>query len=356
MNRLGAEKIIYHAERLADIKRTGDAYPVHMAIGLTDYCNHKCIFCNSEFATADTSRVHTIDREVLVSFLRDAQKFGLRAVTICGSGEPLIYPEIEQILYDIHNIGLDIGIFTNGAMLTERVRKAILETCTFVRCSINASNSREHETVHRVHGQFEKIVDNVRCLVNEKKKIGNVLPTIGAQFVFYEENYHSIVEAAKLWRNVGIDYFEVKPLIEGEGSSVGTKVFSASDKEEVRKQMRLAEELETSSFQVYTKYGQYLNTISEEKRAYRTCYGHALSANLWSDGNVFICPNHESDKDIIGNIYENSFEEIWHGEKRKKRIQEIDVNKCPRGCRCNPLNEVVWDYLHPDKLVHPNFI
>jgi len=47
MERLGSEKIIYNAERLVDIKEKGDTYPVHMAIGLTDYCNHKCIFCDT---------------------------------------------------------------------------------------------------------------------------------------------------------------------------------------------------------------------------------------------------------------------------------------------------------------------
>jgi radical SAM protein with 4Fe4S-binding SPASM domain len=356
MERLGAEKVIYNADRLVDIKNTGDAYPVHMVVGLTDYCNHSCIFCNTEFATADSTRVHTIDRKVLIRFLKEAQSVGLKAVTLVGSGEPLIHPEIEQVLYDIHDIGLEIGIFTNGARLTENVRKAVLDTCTFVRCSINASNSQEHETVHRVKNQFENIVNNVQALVNERQKTGRKLPTIGTQFVFYEENYRSIVEATKLWKRIGADYFEVKPLIEGEGSSVGTKVFAASDNEAVMEQMKLAKELADESFQVYAKYGQYLKTISANKRKYSVCYGHALDPNLWSDGNMYICSNHEHEEDIIGNIYENSFDEIWHGEKRKKRIQQINVSQCPRGCRCDLLNEVIWDYLHPDILVHPNFI
>ena len=256
----------------------------------------------------------------------------------------------------VYNIGLDIGIFTNGSRLTEKIRKAILDTCTFVRCSINASNSKEHETVHQVKNEFEQIVNDVRILVEEKKKRGTQLPTIGTQFVFYEENYQSIEAAAKLWTEVGVDYFEVKPLIEGEGSSVGTKVFSAQDREGVKEWMRLAKKLETPFFHVYTKYEQYLNTLSEESRKYRICYGHALDPSLWSDGNLYLCSNHEHEEDIIGNIYENSFMEIWKGDKRKERIQKIKVDECPRGCRCDALNEIIWDYLHPDIQIHPNFI
>lgn len=356
MNRLSADKIICHADRLMDIKKKGDAYPVHMVVGVTDYCCHRCIFCNSDFATADKSRVNTMDKEVLLKFLQEAKQEGLKAVTICGSGEPLIHPQIEEILYAIHDIGLEIGIFTNAAPMKENIRKAILKTCTFVRCSVNASNSEEHEIVHQVKNDFTRVVDNIRNLVKEKRALGQQLPTIGTQFVFYEDNYRSMIAATKLWKEVGVDYFEIKPLIEGEGSAVGSTVFAAKDKVEVKELMALAKLEETEEYQVYTKYNQYLNTLSEEPRNYRMCYGHALDPNLWSDGNMFICSNQEHEKDIIGNIYKESFLEIWHGEKRKERIRQIRVDECPRGCRCDHINEKIWDFLCPDKLAHPNFI
>lgn len=356
MSRLGAEKIIYHADRLLDIKEKRDAYPVHMVVGLTDYCCHKCIFCNSEFVTADTARIDTIDAKVLLKFLEEAKEAGLKAITLCGSGEPLLHPQIEEILYSVHAMGLDIGIFTNASRMTENIRKAMLETCTFVRCSVTASNSVEHEIVHQVKNDFDNVVGNIRALVKGKKELGQKFPTIGTQFVFYDQNYKSIEAATKLWKEVGVDYFEIKPLIDGDGSSVGVKVFSATDKEGVRHQMELAKKLETDEYQVYTKYNQYEKTLAEKSRTYKMCYGHALDPNLWSDGNMYICSNHEQEKDIIGSIYESSFMEIWHGEKRKQRIQQIRVEECPGGCRCDPINEVIWDYLYPDQEVHPNFI
>lgn len=356
MDRLGAEKAICHAERLIDIKEKGDTYPVHMAIGITDYCCHKCIFCNTEFATADASRVHSIDAKVLIKFLMEAKEAGLKAVTICGSGEPLIHPHIEEILYGIHEIGLEIGIFTNASHMPQNVKKAILETCTFVRCSVNASNTEEHETVHQVPDDFDNVVGNIRELVRQKRELGQEFPTIGTQFVFYDKNYMSIERAAKLWKEVGVDYFAVKPLIEGEGSSVGVKVFSAQDTEVVKQQMELAKACESESYEVHTKYTQYQKTLAEAPKKYRLCYGQAMNTNLWADGSMFICQNQEHDKDIIGNIYEDSFMEIWHGEKRGKRIAQIRVDECPRGCRCDPLNDFIWDYLYPDKFIHPNFI
>ena len=357
MERLSGDKVFYHSDRLLDIKERGDAYPVHMVVGVTDYCNHHCIFCNSDFRTGDNSCVNAIDREVLLTFLKEAKSAGLKAVTICGSGEPLIYPEIEDLLYSISEIGLDIGIFSNGARLAkDGIRKAVLDTCTFIRLSINASNEREHETVHQVKGEFRNIVESVRLLVEERAESGKKLPTIGTQFVFYEENYKSIVDATRLWKQVGVDYFEIKPLIEGEGSQVNLTVFPATDREAVYAILDEARKYESEDFKVYAKYSQYDATRTANGRGYGKCYGHALDPNLWSDGNLFICSNHEHEGDIIGNIYKESFLEIWNGERRKKRIEEIEVTKCPRGCRCDPINKIIWDYLHPDKLTHPNFI
>lgn len=260
-------------------------------------------------------------------------------------------------MYSIYDIGLDIGIFSNGARLVKGgIRKAVLDTCTFIRLSIHASNDIEHEIVHQVKGEFRNIVENVRHLVEERNERGKRLPTIGTQFVFYEENYKSIVEATRLWKQIGVDYFEIKPLIEGEGSQVNVTVFPASDKEAVYDLLDKAREYESEDFKVYAKYSQYDATRTVNGRNYGKCYGHALDSNLWSDGNLFICSNYEHEGDIIGNIYKESFMEIWNGEKRKKRIGEIDITKCPRGCRCDPINKIIWDYLYPDKESHPNFI
>lgn len=356
MERLGAEKIIYNADRLLQIKEKGDTFPVHIQIGLTEYCCHKCIFCHTEFATADTTKNATMDREVLIQFLKEAAQCGTKAVTLVGSGEPLLHPQIVEILYDIKNIGLNIGIFTNGSRVNDVLRKAILDTCTFVRFSVNASNREEHEKVHQVKDDFDNIVNNIRMLVEERKMRKQKLPTLGTQLVFYEDNYRTMVDAAKLWKKVGVDYFEIKPVIAGEGNSVNVKIFPAKDTQHVLQLMNQAKELEDETFQVYTKYGQYQASITDEKRCYGRCYAQSIQSNLWADGNLFLCANHESEEDVLGNIYHESFREIWLGERRKSILKNLRVSQCPKGCIGHALNEFIWDYMYPDEEIHPNFV
>ena len=62
---------------------------------------------------------------------------------------------------------------------------------------------------------------------------------------------------------------------------------------------------------------------------------------------------------VYGNIYEQSFEQIWNGEKRVKikRFLECDLNakKCPPNCRPNAINEFLNEIMQAN-VKHINFI
>ena len=45
--RMDSHKLIYHPERVAAWKRGENIYPIELEIGLTNACNHRCIFLRS---------------------------------------------------------------------------------------------------------------------------------------------------------------------------------------------------------------------------------------------------------------------------------------------------------------------
>jgi hypothetical protein len=64
------------------------------------------------------------------------------------------------------------------------------------------------------------------------------------------------------------------------------------------------------------------------------------------------------DKFCYGNIYNNSFEEIWEGDKRKESYEyiqnELDINNCRVNCRMDDINRYLWSLKNPN--AHVNFI
>ena len=83
MKRIDFSKIFFHPHILASCLAGESFFPFHMTIGLTNRCNHKCLWCYAEYQKVKQA---TIDAEVLIKNLAQMSKRGLEAVTIVGGG------------------------------------------------------------------------------------------------------------------------------------------------------------------------------------------------------------------------------------------------------------------------------
>ena len=76
-------------------------------------------------------------------------------------------------------------------------------------------------------------------------------------------------------------------------------------------------------------------------------------------GNVWSCVAHIGAEEFCyGNIYEQTFEEIWEGQKRQEAIRKLntlDINEvCREACRLDEMNRYLDELKHPGE--HVNFI
>ena len=77
-----------------------------------------------------------------------------------------------------------------------------------------------------------------------------------------------------------------------------------------------------------------------------------------ADGRVFTCSAHLlDDKFCIGNLNEQTFQEIWEGEKRRENwemMKEFDIHNCRKNCRMETTNQYLDQMKHG--IPHQNFI
>ena len=108
--------------------------------------------------------------------------------------------------------------FTNG-FLINRYFQELEKFFTFVRISLDAGSSKVHSKLHDVpESHFPKIIDNIKNLVKKKNKI----PTIGIQFATHQENINDIENSVKIAKDIGVDYFSIKPVF--DRGSVNKKI------------------------------------------------------------------------------------------------------------------------------------
>lgn len=357
MNRLSFEKVFYHIDQLCDFFKKGDNYPVHMTVGLTTFCNHRCVFCYGDYETANPGKNISADTGKFLEAFREAYEMGLKSISLVGTGEPLLHKDAVKIIRGIKEIGINVAVYTNGVMVKDEIRDVILDCCTWIRLSCNAKDTEEHNCIHQTKGDFNKIVSNFRELVRLRNKRGQQFPTIGCQFVAFQDNYLSIFDAAKIWKNVGIDYFSIKPVYKQKKNDKQPHyIKNYLDAEKI---MRKTIELEDGHYKVYAKFKQFKEVLAQNSdRGYKQCYGNPFSTALLADGNIYLCGNlHSEERYSFGNIYNNGgFKTIWNSDRRKKVLKSIRLDECPIRCRNDPLNKILWNLKHPDPETHPNFL
>ncbi|MBU0756892.1 MAG: radical SAM protein [Nanoarchaeota archaeon] len=354
IDRLSFDKIIYNIERLDDYLRGKKIYPIHIDAGLVLGCNHDCLWCYAANKIYN-NKFDFVDSEKFIATLRKMHALGAKSITLVGSGEPTLHPDFAKIVVELKHIGYEIGLFTNGSVLDKKMIDIIVDNLTFVRISFNGGNKETYEKVHK-REHFDKVIDNIKTLLQKRKEKKQDFPTIGVQHGTNHLTIGSLIDAVKLFKQIGVDYLEVKPILfisqKPDGSRNDLNWSSA------KSILEEAESFSDENFAVYPKYEQFMKVLGQEeykKRNYDYCHGCFFSTSLEIDGSLYVCVNHKDDF-LIGNVFDDDFEEMWWSKKHLDLIKSIAVNRCPKACRMDPLSRFIQEIKEPNKQIHPNFL
>ena len=94
----------------ANIIRDKHIVPYHIQVCPTNRCNLKCDFCSCADRDKETEMPFDEMKEMLGMF----SDRGTKAMTITGGGEPLLYPQINEMIDIANNLNIKSGMVTNG--------------------------------------------------------------------------------------------------------------------------------------------------------------------------------------------------------------------------------------------------
>jgi SynChlorMet cassette radical SAM/SPASM protein ScmF len=124
---------------------------------LTAGCNLACRHCwLAPGFDVDGSRYPVLPVELFEAAIREAKPLGLSGVKLTG-GEPLLHPQIIQLLEIVRREELRLTIETNGQLCTPVMAKEIAKSPDrFVSVSIDGADVEIHEWIRGVPGCFEQ--------------------------------------------------------------------------------------------------------------------------------------------------------------------------------------------------------
>lgn len=348
--RMDSHKLIYHPDVVARWMKGENIYPIEIEISPSGACNHRCVFCAVDYMGYQPD---FLDKGTILRDISQMSRSGLKSVICSGEGEPLLNKDMPDIANGIKACGVDVAMSSNGVLFTKEKANDCLAAFTWIRFSVACMEEEPYQKIQRGKaGDLDKVKTNLTEAVRIKRD-KKLRTTLGVQCLLLPDNMDKIADMANQLREIGVDYLTIKPYSQHLHSK-NTFHIDYSNMLELEKEIK---QFETDDFSIYFRAGA-MKKMHHEK-CYQQCYGLPFMTHIDARGNVWSCVAHIGAEEFCyGNIYEQTFEEIWEGQKRQEAIRKLntlDINEvCREACRLDEMNRYLDELKHPGE--HVNFI
>lgn len=266
--------------------------PLVVQMHVLSDCNFKCNYCAhilepKAFYNLGI-RKSKMKMDVFKKAIDDLKIFAggkIKAINIAGIGEPLLHPEIVEMVQYAKNqsVADRIEIVTNAVLLTNELSDRLIEAgVDRLRISLQGTSRDMYKKICKVPVEFEKLVSNIKYFYDAKKNTTVYVKIMDIALDGEEDRKYFYEIFSAISDFTGVEY--AAPIYKGVEIKKVDKVFN--------KNMR-----------------------GNQTKNIEVCPSAFYTAVIASNGDVLPCCNYPSPL-ILGNIMENYIGEIWNNDKR----------------------------------------
>lgn len=300
-----------------------------VAIELTTRCNLSCRMCS-----VWKRRGNNFDSGKIISLLDEARALGAFRFYSCGA-EPFMRRDTHEILAYAERTGFrESCVVSNGLLLNNGQILDKLQTIRNVNIVISLDGPKDVHDDLRGTGTFDGAVD----ALSELRRRGI---TCSMASIIMRQTLDRLNEVVDLAADLGIPVISMQPYqpeTAGLQSDHSPFEFSPDEEEIIREKLnRLMRYAERKKISVYTaSMMKYVPPYLARGIRHVPPGGCFVPAGLLvaeSSGNCFPCfMMRERMKDrSMGNVFETSLDEIWHGDVHQELTLMALNRTCP-GC------------------------
>lgn len=279
--------------------------PWSLSLETGTYCNLSCLECPSG-QKQFTRPTGTMSLDTFKQII-DKQYQTLIWLILYFQGEPYLNKSFFNMVAYAKSRNIFCTTSTNGHFLNkENAIKTIESGLDRLIISLDGLDQNTYEK-YRVGGNFKQVKQGIQNLVESKKELGKGHPFIVIQFIVFKINEHQLEEAKKLKQELGVDKVEIKT----------AQVYSTEDKNQLIPENKKHRRYKQNEQGEWIIKSQVPNKCNRMWRA---------AVVTWDAQLVPCCFDKDADFQM-GNLLENSFEEIKNNKKYKQFRQQIFSNR-----------------------------
>lgn len=273
---------------------------------LTYNCNLKCDHCY-----VSSQKRKEIETDKIKSILDELKDLNVASIVFTG-GEVFTRKDAIEIIEYASQLGFMIDVFSNGTLVTEELFQRLLK-CNLhsFQCSIYSSIPSVHDEFVKRDGSFEKTT----ALIKRFKEC-NVFTAIKTCIMNF--NYKTFPELKEYANKIGVELqatINIMPKMNGN-----------------KKTMEYA----LNKYDAMNTVLDYLGDTHLDSfcKSDKLCSAGTTSLTIDPYGDIKMC---SSLGIVLGNVYEESINEIWHKSPKLKQwlnLSKGDMSECVN-CKYN---------------------
>ena len=249
-------------------------------------CNLRCIMCpqSAEKFKRQAEMPMSMFKEIIDSVCKNNP-----LIKLYMSGEPLLHKDIFAMIEYAGGKGCQTMIHTNATLLTEEVSKKLLSSkLNYLTFSFDGCSAEIYEKL-RPPAKFKKTKLNILRYLDLRSNHKNNGPHTSIEIIKMKDTVELIDNFIDQWKKSGVDVVNIREYL--------TWLDAVKDR----------------------------RTEIPANNSYQPCPNVFYTSSILSDGTVVPCCMDVYGKMPLGNIKDESFRNIWFGEKYLK-LRENMIN------------------------------
>jgi radical SAM protein with 4Fe4S-binding SPASM domain len=281
----------YHRARFTGVPVI-QGLPISISFEPTTSCNLRCPECPSGLRSF--TRATGMLGQPLFQNVIDQLAPTLSYLTFYFQGEPYLHPQFLDMVQYAASRNIYTATSTNAHYLKdENARLTVESGLDRLIISIDGTTQDTYQS-YRVGGSLEKVIEGARNIIAWKKKLKSITPHVMFQFLVVKPNEHQIPEVYTLAKQIGVDQVVLKT----------AQIYDYANGSDLIP--------EQDQYSRYRKMNDGSYTIKNSLDNH--CWKMWHSCVITWDGKIVPCCFDKDAHHVLGDLTENSFEEVWNGE------------------------------------------
>tara|TARA_A100001037_G_C15083291_1_gene605330 strand:- start:603 stop:1448 length:846 start_codon:yes stop_codon:yes gene_type:complete len=244
----------------------------------------------------------------------------IRVVVLYHGGEPLLNKNFARMVVAVKSLGIPfVKTVTNGMLLDDRRCVELIESgLDALEVSLDGDSAEMNNAVRR-NSDFQMIVDGIHRLISHRRSRGLKHPQVHVSTTRFLDPSGPAELPATPSPHLLHAFENIEDELEGYKATYAMRWPYMH--------------VDPDTYDVF---------IADE-RASGTCdYVEETMTIRWN-GDIVACCYDLTSKLVMGNIRENTIEEIWHGEEYKTLRENLNSGRYPDPCsNCNAIRSPAY--------------